>query len=101
MEKEFKQCKHCLNTLVRFYLGTNKHNSGIYKSEDGKLWHGRVCPDCYKALQQDKRKQAIQPNPEVVKVCGECNTEFRTKSKKKKYCSDSCRYKSAYKVSRL
>lgn len=91
-ESENKICKCCDQLLVRTYFGKNAHNSGIYKSDDGRLWHGRVCPDCYNKLEQAKRLKTIKPPRPVFHMnCEYCSKEFETLYKKQVCCSVSCK----------
>ncbi len=90
-EKELKECKDCRITQIRYYLGANEHNSGVYKSEDGRIWHGRVCPNCWnqrEALRRQKNKRK-----EYVIDCQVCAESFTTLYRKQKVCSNSCRAK--------
>lgn len=90
-DKENKHCKICNELKVRFYLGPNEYGSGVYRSDDGRLWHGRVCPDCYNAQEQLKRLKKIRPT--LDKTCPACNVGFQTQDTNKKFCSNTCRKK--------
>lgn len=95
-EKEYKQCKDCEKTVVRYYLGADVHNSGIYQSEDSRRWHGRVCPDCWGKRSAARRKKKFIPKEYVID-CPVCSIQFKTDTKKQKYCSGLCRTKASYK----
>ncbi len=97
-ESEQKQCRICLNTFTRIYLGKNEHNSGIYKGDDGRLWHGRVCPNCYAEIEKTRRAKKIKPpRKSFIKNCETCLKQFETFYSKQKVCSNSCKVKKHYK----
>jgi len=90
-ELELKQCKCCLVTKPRTYHGKTKFNSSIYRADDGRLWHGQVCPDCYaKKVAEQRRLEKIDLPEKECKCCGK---SFIPKRNTKVFCSDLCRSK--------
>jgi len=91
-EPEVKSCKDCGVSSTRIYCGVNAHNSGVYKAQDGRHWHGRICPDCWNKVEQVRRNKKIKPpKPVYTKACVVCSTEFTTEVKNKECCSNACR----------
>lgn len=90
-QKENKICKCCNQIKVRHYLGKNKYKSGLYVSDDGRQWSGRVCPDCSNQLARDKHKKNKKPPVIYSKSCSYCLIDFNTKYKNTTCCSNSCK----------
>ena len=96
-EIELKECKVCLVTQERCYIGKDQYKHSVYKNSDGNHWHGRVCPTCWKNVERIRTRKNRKPI--VTKRCVICNTEFTTNLSHKKVCTDSCRTKLSYKKS--
>lgn len=90
-EKETKHCKICNLLKVRTYIGKTKHNSSIYKSEDGRRWLGSVCPDCRYTHYKQQHIKYHKPIPPKTKKCETCLEEFKTFNPDHKYCNKQCR----------
>lgn len=48
LEKNMKVCKVCMILKLRIVAGKFNERSYKYIDNRGKLWNGRVCPDCHK-----------------------------------------------------
>lgn len=94
-QPENKICRSCNRLLVRIYEGTNVHGSGVYREPNqGRLWHGRDCPDCYAVIQQQKRAKKVKaPRTVYTRPCRTCTTQFASIHLKQMYCSPSCKVK--------
>ncbi len=59
------ECKVCKNT-IRAYQSKAKVSKGRMWETDGRLWSGRICPDCHrlqmKQYQRAKRSSNVS-NP--------------------------------------
>lgn len=60
---EPKQCKICLKEKLVTYEKLGTVGERLYKSEDGRWWKSRVCPDCQNERRANQRK-AKKSNPE-------------------------------------
>lgn len=62
MEKETQEklCKVCGQIKTRHFDGKFNQKDKKWRSTDGSLWNGHVCPDCHrdrcKERQRSKRK---------------------------------------------
>lgn len=78
-----KQCKACGQdkSLVLKYVGFKLR----HMHEDGTLWVGRLCYDCF------KKKQRGRPKKERLSLtCSMCNKTFFSTKPTKTTCSDKC-----------
>lgn len=45
-EINLHECKACLIKKTRMLAGRYPSNNNKYTDEQGRLWSGRLCPDC-------------------------------------------------------
>lgn len=47
-------CKICKKDLVKEPISRGNHTRFV--DENGKLWNGKVCPDCYKIYNRERMR---------------------------------------------
>lgn len=60
-EKNLTTCRVCQETKMRTEdgkYGTSRNKR--WKDENGKIWRGRVCPDCHKAEMKNRMIKSRQ-----------------------------------------
>jgi predicted nucleic acid-binding Zn ribbon protein len=83
-----KTCKQCNQDKKAQKVGRISESGFIYYAgEDGRLWLGRLCPDCAKI---DRKKYTKSKGYFPKKNCLHCSTEFQPKRGNAKFCSDNC-----------
>jgi hypothetical protein len=75
-ETDLSQCKICQKIKVKKYIGKYDANNKKFTNENGKLWVGRICPECHKdrvkhnmrSLRADRKATRDRENKE--EQCG-------------------------------
>lgn len=88
-ENQLNTCKVCQKNKTRVLTKIYKNGSYRFENEHGKLWSGRVCPEC---VPEYVKKYSKKP-PLSIKACAECGARFEQKSSSHKYCSRKCSQK--------
>lgn len=64
-----------------------------YIDDQGKMWKGRVCPDCYR-LEHKLAMRKIRGSNLTARECHTCHQSFVPRRGHQKFCSHDCRRKS-------
>ena len=81
-----RTCKECNESKAYFHLAVAEDGRSVFKSEDGLIWHGRVCGECTKKKIKEKSGKR-----ELASLhCKECGVEFMQKEIKQLCCSRKC-----------
>ena len=58
-EKNLTTCRICQETKLRIEDGKyGASRNKRWRDEEGKIWRGRVCPDCHKTEMKDRMIKA-------------------------------------------
>lgn len=77
-----RSCDHCMVKKQHIFLTLAENGRAVYKDEAGKIWHGRVCADCYTNAVWLKSKKRMLEN----RRCLVCNAWFKQKQIKQRRC---------------
>lgn len=81
-------CKICTRDVVRNFSGLDSRSKSIYRDHNGDKWYGKVCPDCIRVYDRDRRKK---PKTTYHRECPYCNNSFTTVDVRKIFCSPLCK----------
>lgn len=76
-----KTCKVCGVEKESEYLCLNTQGRAVYKDENGKIWHGKQCSDCFTKYVKSKAGKT----PLSLLVCS-CGVEFKQRAIRQKKC---------------
>ena len=57
-----RQCKVCAQEKVHVFVKVSKSKNYLYADEHGRLWKGKVCPECQAA----KRRETYKPKTKDI-----------------------------------
>jgi len=83
----FRSCRLCNQVKTRVLYKRLDRSRSLYVDDTGRIWDGKVCPDCKKEYYRTKRKL----KPIITKSCKICNKSFPTNNKRQVFCSTRCR----------
>jgi len=87
-EMIMKTCRACNKDKPASKVGRiSESGFEYYAGEDGRLWLGRLCPDCAK---EDRKKYMKPKGYFPKKKCSHCSTEFQPERRNALFCSKEC-----------
>lgn len=86
-----RTCKVCKKEKEFNYFRLDERCRSVHKDEDGKIWHGKVCFECFQEYQK-----SVSGKTHLKKInCVTCGKAVLQKTVRQKACSLKC-----YKLSR-